>query len=175
MSKEIDEYKKKAEQGDAEAQCSLGDCYRLGQGVEQDYSAAFKWYQLSAEQGYSDAQYCLGLLYGEGAGVERNSELAVDWYRKSAEQDNEETVGALNIEELFSIHSLHYEVLEGDKAGISSIRVNDQYRIKFTVFNQEAETVVYICNILESSVRMLCRKYIDEVSDSSTQAKHFIQ
>ena len=90
--------------------------------------------------------------------------LAIDWYRKSAEQDNEETVGALNIEELFSIHSLHYEVLEGDKAGISSIRVNDQYRIKFTVFNQEAETVVYICNILESSVRMLCRKYIDEVS-----------
>ena len=101
--------------------------------------------------------------------------LAIDWYRKSAEQDNEETVGALNIEELFSIHSLHYEVLEGDKAGISSIRVNDQYRIKFTVFNHEAETVVYICNILESSVRMLCRKYIDEVSDSSTQAKHFIQ
>ena len=56
MSKEIDEYKKKAEQGDAEAQCSLGDCYRLGLGVEQDYSAAFKWYQLSAEQGNSIAQ-----------------------------------------------------------------------------------------------------------------------
>lgn len=43
------------------------------------------------------------------------------------------------------------------------------------VSNQEAETVVYIDNILESSVRMLCRKYIDGVSDSSTQAKHFIQ
>ena len=31
-------------QGNAEAQCCLGDCYRLGDGVEQDYSAAFKWY-----------------------------------------------------------------------------------------------------------------------------------
>lgn len=58
---------------------------------------------------------------------------------------------ALNIEELFTIHSLNYEVLKGDKAGVSSIRVNDQYRIEFIVSNQEAETVVYICNILELS------------------------
>ena len=37
-----------------------------------------------------------------------------------------------NIEELYAIRSFHYEVLKGDKAGISSIRVNDQYRIEFT-------------------------------------------
>jgi proteic killer suppression protein len=30
-------------------------------------------------------------------------------------------------EELFLLPSLRYEVLKGDKAGISSIRVNDQY------------------------------------------------
>ena len=35
-----------------------------------------------------------------------------------------------NIEELYAIRSFHYEVLKGDKAGISSIRVNDQYRIE---------------------------------------------
>ena len=58
---------------------------------------------------------------------------------------------ALNIEELFTIHSLNYEVLKGDKAGISSIRVNNQYRIEFTVSNQDSETIVYICNILELS------------------------
>ena len=58
---------------------------------------------------------------------------------------------ALNIEELFTIHSLNYEVLKGDKAGISSIRVNDQYRIEFTVSDQDSETIVYICNILELS------------------------
>lgn len=56
-----------------------------------------------------------------------------------------------SIEALYHIKSLHYEVLKGDKAGISSIRVNDQYRIEFTVSNQEAETIVYICNILELS------------------------
>ena len=41
--------------------------------------------------------------------------------------------------------------IEGDKAGISSIRVNDQYRIEFTVKQSTSETVVTICNILELS------------------------
>lgn len=55
------------------------------------------------------------------------------------------------IEELFPINSLHYEVLKGDKAGISSIRVNKQYRIEFTVKQILSETVITICNILELS------------------------
>ena len=56
-----------------------------------------------------------------------------------------------NIEALYNRASLHYEVLKGDKAGISSIRVNDQYRIEFTVSYQETETIIYICNILDLS------------------------
>lgn len=58
---------------------------------------------------------------------------------------------ASGIEELFALNSLHYEVLKGDKAGISSIRVNNQYRIEFTVKKLLSETVVTICNILELS------------------------
>lgn len=55
------------------------------------------------------------------------------------------------IEDLFILPSLHYEVLKGNKAGISSIRVNDQYRIEFTVSVQATETIVRVCNILELS------------------------
>ena len=55
------------------------------------------------------------------------------------------------IEELFLFNSLNYEVLKGDKNGVSSIRVNDKYRLEFVVSNQDAETIVYICNILELS------------------------
>ncbi len=58
---------------------------------------------------------------------------------------------ANGIEELFALNSFHYEVLKGNKAGISSIRVNDQYRIEFTVQQLSSETVVTICNILELS------------------------
>ena len=42
-------------------------------------------------------------------------------------------LGASCIEALYSVNTLNYEVLKGDKSGISSIRVNKQYRIEFTV------------------------------------------
>lgn len=58
---------------------------------------------------------------------------------------------ANGVEELFALNSLHYEVLKGDKAGISSIRVNDQYRIEFTVTTIMSKPIVNICNILELS------------------------
>ena len=55
------------------------------------------------------------------------------------------------IEDLYNINSLNYEVLRGDKQGISSIRVNNQYRIEFTVSEKESEPVVTVCNVLELS------------------------
>ncbi|MDR0982778.1 MAG: type II toxin-antitoxin system RelE/ParE family toxin [Culturomica sp.] len=55
------------------------------------------------------------------------------------------------IESLYQYYSLHYEMLKGEKSGLSSIRVNKQYRIEFTITKVEAETLVTICNILELS------------------------
>ena len=56
-----------------------------------------------------------------------------------------------SVESLFTIKSLHYEALKGDRAGISSIRVNDQYRIEFSVSKEGNEPLITICNILELS------------------------
>lgn len=56
-------------------------------------------------------------------------------------------ISAGKIEDLFLLASLNYKVLSGDKSGIFSIRVNDQYRIEFTV----AVSHITICNILELS------------------------
>ena len=53
------------------------------------------------------------------------------------------------VEDLFAVNSLNYEVLKGDKAGISSIRVNKQYRIEFTVKDNGVEPLVTVYNILE--------------------------
>lgn len=51
----ISELKNKAEQGNAEAQYSLGVCYRCGDGVEKNLEEAIKWYRKAAEQGYAKA------------------------------------------------------------------------------------------------------------------------
>ena len=37
------------------------------------------------------------------------------------------------ITDLFRNNALNYEVLRGDKKGISSVRINKQYRLEFTV------------------------------------------
>ena len=55
---------------------------------------------------------------------------------------------ANRIEDLFSFSSLNYKVLDGDKQGISSIRVDKKYRIEFTVSKNEILTV---CDIQELS------------------------
>ena len=47
--------------------------------------------------------------------------------------------------------SLNYEKLRGDKAGLSSVRVNNQYRIEFEEHTRAGETVATICNIIELS------------------------
>ena len=58
---------------------------------------------------------------------------------------------AANVEILYQYNSLNYEALKGNKMGLSSIRVNEQYRIEFTITMVETETVVTVCNIIELS------------------------
>jgi hypothetical protein len=52
-------YRLSAEQGDASAQCSLGEMHYGGEGVPQDYAEAIRLWKLAAEQGDEEAQYNL--------------------------------------------------------------------------------------------------------------------
>ena len=56
-----------------------------------------------------------------------------------------------NVLGLTRFGSLHYEKLHGDKEGLSSVRVNDQYRIEFTEGMEEGKQIATICNITELS------------------------
>lgn len=54
-------------------------------------------------------------------------------------------------EELFPIKSLHFEALQGDKKGLFSIKVNDQYRVEFSLDENFEQPVLTVCNIVELS------------------------
>ena len=56
-----------------------------------------------------------------------------------------------NVNVLALIGGLHYEHLSGDKAGLSSVRVNKKYRVEFSEQTEGTETVATICNIIELS------------------------
>ena len=57
---------------------------------------------------------------------------------------------AERIEELFVIKSLNYHKLEGDKRGLSAIRVNDQYRLEFReICNPNNILEIEICSLTD--------------------------
>ena len=56
-----------------------------------------------------------------------------------------------NVMELARYGSLHYEHLRGDKNGLSSVRVNDQYRIEFREVLQGEKLIAEVVNIVELS------------------------
>lgn len=81
-------YRLAAEQGNAEAQYSLGAWYHNGDGMEvdRDDDEAVQWYRKAAEQGHARAQTMLGLMYFSGTSVHQDKAYAVRCWRKAAEQ-----------------------------------------------------------------------------------------
>ena len=59
--------------------------------------------------------------------------------------------GSSSLQALSMIRSLNLESLQGDKKGLSSVRVNDKYRVEFTTLESEDEPIMTICNIQELS------------------------
>ncbi|MCL2872326.1 MAG: sel1 repeat family protein [Betaproteobacteria bacterium] len=81
-------YRKAAEQGNADAQNSLGLACARGVGVVSDNTEAADWFRQAAEQKNANAQNNFGFMLAEGLGVEQDDAEAVEWYCKAAEQGN---------------------------------------------------------------------------------------
>jgi len=88
MSKKIDNIRKRAEEGDADAMNEMGVLYHNGQGVEQDFKEALEWYWKAVDKDNIDAWVNLGILYNFGQGVERNFNHATTLHIKAAIFEN---------------------------------------------------------------------------------------
>ena len=73
----------------AQAKHDLGVAYYFGNGTEQDYMEAAKWFQEAAEMGLADSRYNLGLMYADGQGVPKNPARAYFWLHSAALQGDE--------------------------------------------------------------------------------------
>jgi TPR repeat protein len=82
----LDALRQSAQKGDAAAQLQLGDVFRTGQGLPQDFGEAVKWYRLAAAQGNTAAQINLGTMYHLGLGVGKDDAQAAKWYQAPAKQ-----------------------------------------------------------------------------------------
>ena len=90
----------------------------------------------------------LKTLYTEGRSTEKKHRFQpniIKRYKRCIDY----LKAATNKETLFLFNSLNFEALKGDKAGLFSIRVNDQYRIEFTMQESPKQPILTICNIVE--------------------------
>jgi TPR repeat protein len=75
----LQEVRRLAEKGDADAQWNLGGRYHDGDGVPQDDAMAVQWFLRAAEQGHVIAQATLGAYYWAGRGVPQDLTKAYFW------------------------------------------------------------------------------------------------
>ena len=80
---------------DGLSQYYLGVMYLKGQGVEQNYEEAGKWFREASERGVPQAQYKLANLYTEGQGVPQDYEFAYIWYSVGAAHNHELSMNAV--------------------------------------------------------------------------------
>jgi proteic killer suppression protein len=59
-------------------------------------------------------------------------------------------IKAVRTEDLYLVKSLNYERLKGDKKELSSVRINDQYRLEFReIINQNNQQELKICSLID--------------------------
>jgi SEL1 protein len=65
----------------------LGRMSLRGEGIEQSYKKALKWFQRGLKSGDAGSQYGLGLMYQSGLGVPKNLAKATEYFKAAADQD----------------------------------------------------------------------------------------
>jgi TPR repeat protein len=85
--REVTKLRKRASQGDAEAQFQLGRIYDWGLVPRRgrNFEEATEWYRKAAAQGHIEAQAALAIMYSFGKGTAVDNVLAAPWYREAAE------------------------------------------------------------------------------------------
>ena len=83
--KQVEWYKKSAEEGYDWGMSNLGMCYRDGAGVQEDQEQAIAWFKKACElhgEAAGDAANGIGLIYNK----QGNHVKKLEWYKKSAEE-----------------------------------------------------------------------------------------
>lgn len=93
----------RAQKGDPEAMYEMGLCFYFGEGRQENYRLALKFFLKPAEDGNADAQYYVGCIYETGEatkekeykGVAQDPAEAARWFARAAALGHEEAAKAL--------------------------------------------------------------------------------
>ena len=103
--------RKRADNGDVNAQFDLGWMHHHGKGVPEDAATAAVWYRRAAGHGDARAQFNLGVMYTLREGVSRDLVEAHAWFKVASENNGQMTLFG---DSLFEIARAAMQAIEGD-------------------------------------------------------------
>lgn len=103
---------KEAEQGNSEAQFSVGVMYRNGQGIAKNYDESLKWLRISAAQKYRPAIYAIGLAYIHGLGMQKDPHEAMKYFQKGHDLQHARSSEALAMIYLYGQYNVKKDVVK---------------------------------------------------------------
>ena len=85
-------YEMAANQDNEDAQHTLGNLYRNGEGkkdaVTKDLNKAMYYYKKASDNGFPYSTFTIGLMYEKGEGVDKSVKNAAMWFKKTYEHDS---------------------------------------------------------------------------------------
>ncbi|CAJ2500207.1 Uu.00g030600.m01.CDS01 [Anthostomella pinea] len=98
----VDQAKPQLEKIASKSAGYIGRMWLRGEGVNQDFKTAQRWFERGIKHGDAQSQWGLGLMHLHGYGVKRNIPRAHELLKASADQDfslAQVTVGALHLDQ----------------------------------------------------------------------------
>lgn len=113
--------------GNVEATYMLGVKAYKGDGIEQDFAKAAKYFRQASIKGYARASFSLGLQYRNGKGVDQSDETAMVLFRKAALKGLPIAKQYLGIA-LIKEQASEEDIAEGERWISESYRESDSYQ-----------------------------------------------
>lgn len=133
-------FKKSAKSGNMKSAYVLSTIYRLGVGVEKNFSVSLAWMKYAAKEGNAEALRSLGQMYLIGFGTQKDEELAINYFEKAIKKDNYQSMLTLGV---------HYKIKK-----INNVEANQLItRVKEEKTNFMAD-YIYKTNVSGESVNM---------------------
>jgi TPR repeat protein len=90
-------FKKSAKSGNMKSAYVLSTIYRLGIGVEKNYSVSLAWMKYAAKSDDSEALRSLGQMYLIGFGTEKDEKQAIKYFKSSIKKNNYQSMLTLGV------------------------------------------------------------------------------
>ena len=84
-------YEMAANQDNEDAQHTLGNLYRNGEGKKDvviDIGKAMRYYKKASDNGFPYSMFTIGVMYEKGEGVDKSIKNSTKWFKKTYEHDS---------------------------------------------------------------------------------------